>query len=591
VKKILVQGSFIFFSSILFSQTKVLDAKYIASNYYKGVVKILLYDSVMAKQDSSFAYIGRGSGFIVSEDGLIFTNRHVIDMCVYGYAHYDYFNEGDGTISSYRAVYNEEFLQDTNIVKINYVGYAVPVVQVYTGKGENDYKLYYAKVLSVSTGSFDGAMLQIVSDLDGNPAQNLFNPVPIGNSDSTSQGEDLCVYGYPQQYEGGFNIMLQDMSTLTFGKHSGFDFVYSKDFGYIKTDAAINSGNSGGPVFSADNKVIGIATAAFNKTNIGLVGGINAMYYLVSPDVEALQKLSAKGLKMPSGTGSVKPITGKHQPVMNQKQMEELNKKKQEGLSLRKARLELEKEKDAMSAYANSIQQMKPRAKTFLYGGIGASSYQRGTLDEFWQTVNNDASVKAAGAGSPFVWNAGVQFLFSGQKKSNGYGGIGLEYFATSKHAIGASAMRGGVQNEIKIGLKEIIMYIPIAYRMNNKAIIFFEPGFIYMGFVRGTITALGETYKEKNSLDFGWNITSGMDYSLNKNFGILARVGYRGLKIQETHKDSRSSSTGYEYTYSFFANGTDGKNTIINWGGFYATAGVYFVFDKRGKQSRASKR
>src|SRR3990172_8604654 len=46
-----------------FSQTKSLDAKFIASNYYKGVVKILLYDSIVAKQDSNLAYIGRGSGF------------------------------------------------------------------------------------------------------------------------------------------------------------------------------------------------------------------------------------------------------------------------------------------------------------------------------------------------------------------------------------------------------------------------------------------------------------------------------------------------------------------------------------------------
>ena len=577
MKKIFLFTIFVFSASFLFAQTKVLDAKFIASNYYKGVVKILLYDSTAAKMDSSFAYIGRGSGFIVSEDGLIFTNRHVIDMCVYGYAHYDYFNESDGSVNSYRAVYNEEYLQDSNIVKINYTGYAVPIVQVYTGKGENDYKLYYAKVISVSTGSFDGAVLQIVSDLNGNAAGNIFNPVPIGNSDSTFQGEDLCVYGYPQQYEGGFNIMLQDMSTLTFGKHSGFDFVYSKDFGYIKTDAAINSGNSGGPVFNQDNKVIGIATAAFNKTNIGLVGGINAMYYIVSPEIDALQKLSSKGLKIPSGAGTIKPISGKHQPMMNQKQTDELNKKKQSNYTERKARIELQKQKDAMSAYSNSVQMLKPKTKTFLYGGVGASTYSRGTLDLFWQTINADASLKAKGEGSPFVWNAGMQIFFSAKSESKGYGGFGLQYFATSKHAMGASNMRDNVLNEIKIGLKEILITIPIAYRPTPKMMFVAEPGLIYMGIVRGTVTAYGNVYNEKNLFDIGWNMSVDFKYSLTKHFGFFAQIGYRHLQIQEVHKDERD---GYSLNYSFFANGTDGDNTIIKWNGFYLTTGIFLSFD-----------
>ena len=70
----------------------------------------------------------------------------------------------------------------------------------------------------------------------------------------------------------------------------------------------------------------------------------------------------------------------------------------------------------------------------------------------------------------------------------------------------------------------------------------------------------------------------------------MLARAGYRNIKIQEMHKDSRGSSTGYESTYSFFANGTDGDNTIIKWNGFYFITGIYLSFDSKepGKQKNS---
>lgn len=576
---------FLLFIGTSFSQTKSLDAKYIASNYYKGVVKILLYDSLAAKQDSNKAYIGRGSGFIVSEDGIIFTNRHVVEMCVLGYINYDYYNEQEGSTYTYIEAYSEETFRDSNLVKINRIGYPVPIVQVYYGKGEEEYKLYYAKIISLSAGSFDGAILKIVADLQGNAAGTVFQPAPIGNSDSTFQGEDLCVYGYPAQYEGGFNLMLKDMSTLTFGKHSGFDYVFNKDFGYIKTDAAINSGNSGGPVFNQENKVIGIATATSTKTNIGLIGGINAMYYIVSRDVEELQKLSKKGLKVPNKAGSIRTVGGEHQPTPSQKEIDEVNKKQKLEMDEKKSKMEQKKQSEAMNAYSASLLAFRPKIKKIIYGGIGGSTYKRGNLDLFWQSINNDGSMKATGNGSPLIWNAGIQVFFSAKKETKGYGGVGFEYCATSKRAIGAFNTRDNVTNEIKIGLKEIIITIPIAYQLNKKTMLICEPGFIYMGFVRGTITAYGNTYIEKNLFDFGWNLSAGANYAINKYFGLSVRAGYRSLSAQEIHKDDRS---GYESTYSFFANGTDGDNTVIKWNGFFLTTGIYFSFDSKqtGKKS-----
>ena len=104
----------------------------------------------------------------------------------------------------------------------------------------------------------DVAVLQIA-------ATGLVN-VTIGNSDQVRIGEDVLVIGNP----------LGDLTfTLTKGVVSGINrSINTGEYNIttFQTDAAINSGNSGGPAFNAEGNVIGIASAKYAATGVEGLG-------------------------------------------------------------------------------------------------------------------------------------------------------------------------------------------------------------------------------------------------------------------------------------------------------------------------------
>lgn len=310
------------FLVLISCKEKGLDTKLIAAKYYQGVVKVVLFDPELEKIEAGKGYLSRGSGFIVTEDGYLFTNKHVVETSVKGYLDYDIMENKvkKSTIS----VYSNEIVDSKNLLKVYNAGYTVPVIQVFHGQGENDYDLFKAEVVSIGAGTYDGALLKIVSDMDGNPVRRKFTTVPLGDSDNVSQGERLCVYGYPAQFKGNADLMMKDLSTISVGIMSGHDYVMNSDYGYIKTDAEIHPGNSGGPVFNEENKVIGIATAKGKSTGIGLLGGINGMYYISAIDSKAHSKLIANGLTLPKRSSSINTINGARQPIKTVKEINDL---------------------------------------------------------------------------------------------------------------------------------------------------------------------------------------------------------------------------------------------------------------------------
>ncbi len=154
--------------------------------------------SVAAKDTGS-----GGSGFIISEDGYIVSNYHVIE----------------GAIK----------------------------ISVYT----HDEKEYPAKIVGYDQAN-DVAVLKVEA--------TGFQPAKIGSSDDLIVGDQVVAIGHP---------LGNETATLTVGYVSAKDQSVSTDgtlINMLQTDAAINSGNSGGPLFNMNGEVIGITTAKYSGT-------------------------------------------------------------------------------------------------------------------------------------------------------------------------------------------------------------------------------------------------------------------------------------------------------------------------------------
>jgi len=142
-----------------------------------------------------------GSGFIIDEKGIVITNNHVI--------------------------------QDAEDIVVR-VG------------GDKEYK---ATIIGADPLS-DIAVLQIDS-------KEKFTPVKFGNSDKARIGDWVIAIGNPFGLGGTVTAGIISARNRSIG--------LSRYEDYIQTDASINSGNSGGPLFDMNGDVIGINTAILGK--------------------------------------------------------------------------------------------------------------------------------------------------------------------------------------------------------------------------------------------------------------------------------------------------------------------------------------
>jgi S1-C subfamily serine protease len=210
---------------------------------------------------------GSGSGSIVSADGLILTNAHVVS--------------GAAGASSGLAPLIE--------------------VRLTLRPDQAARPSYLARVTHLDL-RLDLAALQIVADASGQPVRLRNLPaMQVGDSDDLTLGDDLAVLGYPQV--GGETI------TYTAGRVSGFVGENLRGAGraFIKTDAKFSSGSSGGSALDEAGHLVAIPTAiAFDRT-----GGVpqESQNYL-RPIALALEMLKTPLPPIQSGTqpGMAKPM-------------------------------------------------------------------------------------------------------------------------------------------------------------------------------------------------------------------------------------------------------------------------------------------
>src|SRR6056300_903446 len=153
--------------------------------------------------------IGTGSGVIVSPDGYIITNNHVIE--------------------------------DNNQIEIT----------------TNDNKTYEAKVIGTDPDT-DIAVLKINAD-------KKLPYVFFGNSDATRIGEWVLAVGNP------FNLNSTVTAGIISAKSRDLNKKDGVNESYIQTDAAVNRGNSGGALVNTRGELIGINTAITSVSG-GFVG-------------------------------------------------------------------------------------------------------------------------------------------------------------------------------------------------------------------------------------------------------------------------------------------------------------------------------
>lgn len=180
-------------------------------------------------KESGEKKISKGTGFVVSESGLVATNEHVVS--------------------------NSESVT----IKFN---------------GKESAKNYAAEVV-ISDKESDIAILAVKDkEFSG------FREIPYGISDKYKSGQEVFTLGYPMT-----GVMGESLK-VTEGIISSVDGPTEKNI-FMQTSVPIQPGNSGGPLFNTNGNVVGITTATLSESATG-VDPENVNYSIKSEHFESM---------------------------------------------------------------------------------------------------------------------------------------------------------------------------------------------------------------------------------------------------------------------------------------------------------------
>ena len=219
--KIIIILVTLFMSATSFSQ-KLTDL-YKKVNSSVVVINTLKYSpEKVAGEVEMVANASMGSGVLISEDGLIWTAAHVV--------------------------------QAAELVEVEFI----------------DGDKYEAEVIS-SNPEADVALIKISRKFE----LKQKHVAKIGDSDKVEIGEDVFVLGAPRGFKQSLSRGI--LSGRYEPEHLSNDFIKIQ---FLQTDAAVNPGNSGGPMFNMKGEIIGVASRIVTES-----GGFEGIGFAMSSNV------------------------------------------------------------------------------------------------------------------------------------------------------------------------------------------------------------------------------------------------------------------------------------------------------------------
>lgn len=188
--------------------------------------------------ESQIIWYAAGSGTVVSPDGLILTNQHLITP--------------DG-VDEKLAELQGEFAAEGKDAELEV---DADRFMIAVSDGRHLPEPRYVAAVVAEDPDLDLAVLRIEGDPRGNPldaAPQDLPALPLGDSDALNLGDPVHVFGFPRIGSGSL--------TYTAGVVSGF--LYEDDIdgmAWINTDAVTSGGNSGGAAMNERGQLIGVPT-------------------------------------------------------------------------------------------------------------------------------------------------------------------------------------------------------------------------------------------------------------------------------------------------------------------------------------------